>query len=92
MRRLAVLVLLVSAAVATLGCENRGLVRTDDAALVALKSKCREDGEKVRSEWKETYYQDVFSDEPQYAYSMSLKTCLWLGEYRGPSFDKGRWW
>jgi hypothetical protein len=56
--------------------------------LISLKSKCREDGEKVRLEWKNTYYQDVFSDEPEYAYNPSLKTCLWLGEYRGPSIDK----
>ena len=38
-------------------------------------------------EWKKTYYQDTFSDEPEYTYNRELKTCLWLGEYRGPSID-----
>src|SRR6266436_10100688 len=70
------------------GCERASVKQTTDLDLVSLKSKCREDGVKVRSEWKKTFYQDIFSDEPEYAYNPSLKTCLWLGEYRGPSMDK----
>ena len=69
------------------GCQ-KATNQTDDLQLLSLKSKCREDGEKVRSEWKKTYWQDVFSDDAEYAYNPSLKTCLWFGEYHGPSMDK----
>lgn len=69
------------------GCSNSTSNQEKDLRLLALKSKCREDGEKVRSEWKQRYYQDVFSEEPEYSYNQSLNTCLWLGEYRGKSAD-----
>jgi hypothetical protein len=79
---------LVICAVFTIGgCDRVTPSKQDNAQLLALKSKCREDGEKVRAEWKRTYFQDRFSDEPEYSYSPSLKTCLWIGEYRGPSVD-----
>ena len=71
------------------GCGKVTLSQNDDLHPLALKSKCREDGEKIRSEWKRTYFQDVFSDEPQYVYNRSLQTCFWLGEYTGPSIDRG---
>jgi hypothetical protein len=57
----------------------------DDGHLLALKSKCREDGDKARQEWARTYFGEQFSKEPEYAYSPSLKTCIWLGEYWGPA-------
>ncbi len=68
------------------GCE-RPASKGEDSQLLALKSKCREDGQKVRAEWMRTYFQDTFSDEPEYGYSSALKTCLWIGEYQGPGAD-----
>ena len=79
--------LVISGVLTIAGCDNVTLSKEDNAQLLALKSKCREDGEKVRAEWKRTYFQDTFSDEPEYGYSPALKTCLWIGEYRGPSVD-----
>lgn len=82
------LMLLICGICAGVGCGTNSASRRNDLALLQLKSKCREDGEKTRATWKTRYYQDTFSDEPQYAYSESLQTCLWLDEYRGPSFDR----
>ena len=69
------------------GCGTGPSNGLSDQELLSLKSKCRQDGERVRQEWQRTYFQDVFSDEPQYVYNRQLKTCLWLGEYTGPSLD-----
>jgi hypothetical protein len=69
------------------GCDSVTRRREEDLRVLTLKSKCREDGEKVRSEWKRTYYLDTFSDEPGYSYSEPLKTCLWIDEYTGPAID-----
>lgn len=85
MRRALVLVGILYTLSTTGGCGKA--TQEDDLHLISLKSKCREDGEKVRVEWKRTYYQDVFSDEPEYVYNQSLKTCLWIDEYTGPSID-----
>lgn len=88
MRDLLGISLLICCALCAVGCQSAPSPEHADLQLMSLKSKCREDGDKVRSAWKATYYQDTFSDEPEYAYSPSLKTCLWLGEYSGPSVDK----
>jgi hypothetical protein len=51
--------------VITPGCkQNPTAGQMDDVQLLTLKSKCRDDGEKVRQEWKRTYFQDTFSEEP----------------------------
>ena len=57
----------------------------DDLHLLGLKSKCREDADKARQEWARTYFGEQFSKEPEYAYSPTLKTCVWVGEYWGPA-------
>jgi hypothetical protein len=80
--------LMVCALFAMSGCVNLGLTKADDAAQVALKSKCREDGDRVRSEWIKTYFGNTFSNEPEYTYNESLKTCLWLDQYWGPSLER----
>jgi hypothetical protein len=54
-----------------------------DSTLV-LKSKCREDGRKVRAEWISRYRGNTFFDSDEYAYNPNLKTCLWFGEYTRP--------
>jgi len=87
MRTPSILLLLLMAMLIA-SCQKSASEGVDALKLMSLKSKCREDGEKARLEWKKTYYQDTFSDEPEYAYNPALNTCLWLGEYTGPSADR----
>lgn len=75
---------------AIVGCERGSGTQTDDLRLLSLKSKCRDEGVKVFQEWKKTFFQDTFSDASEYTYNPALKTCLWLGEYYGPSFDRDK--
>ena len=53
----------------------------NDTPLIMLKSKCREDGKKVSGEWIKRYYQDTFLLDPQYAYNVKLRTCLYAQSY-----------
>jgi hypothetical protein len=87
MSRTSCLIAVLSSLVLLGGC-RRVPDRENELELLSLKSKCREDGERVRLEWKKTYFQDTFSDEPEYTYNRERRTCLWLGEYSGPSFDR----
>jgi hypothetical protein len=84
MRYFLILTCVVGSILIIIGCGTT-VNRESELQLISLKSKCREDGEKTRAEWKKTYFQDTFADEPEYSYNPTLKTCLWLGEYRGPA-------
>jgi hypothetical protein len=86
--------LFFSALIVVSGCGETASKQSDldsspklesDPQMLTMKSKCREDGDKVRAEWARTYFSEQFSKEPEYAYSPSLKTCIWVGEYWGKS-------
>jgi len=71
---------------------------TENARLLALKAKCREDGAKAQADWKATrpaatwYPTADQSDKTtlggwlpsdEYTYNSRLNTCLWSGYYFG---------
>src|ERR1700726_4447382 len=85
--RLAVLIPILTVALLISGCERP--LSTDNAHVLALKSKCRQDGLRVQAEWKARYHGETWSSEDEYAYNPQLNTCLWSAEYWGPSLIAG---
>jgi len=62
-------------------CGQRG----DSARLretkLRMKQRCAQAGLQARREWVTRYHGETFSDNPEYAYSEQLNTCLYADEY-----------
>jgi len=63
--------------------------REPNEALLRMKAQCRQAGAESRARWVKEYPGETFSNEPEYAYSERLHTCLYADSYSdsgGPLF------
>jgi len=63
------------------GCTVTPEPKPSELEILALKSKCREDGMKVSKEWEQRYFGNTFPSDQLYSYNQAFHTCLWLVEY-----------
>ncbi len=76
------LIAIAAACVLSVSCDKTsGSAPGREREELALKAACAEAGKKARKEWLEQYHGEHFSDSPEYAYSASLKTCLYADSY-----------
>jgi hypothetical protein len=78
---------IVLAVVFVSGTACQQQTREPSETLLRMKAQCRQAGAESRARWVKRYPGETFSNEPEYAYSERLHTCLYADSYS----DSGVW-